>query len=214
MILDRPVTRVADTLIRVRRSRVLLGAAVAAAISLGSGRRDDPRFVTPPLATPTRFLEVRGTSAPGTKLDLFVNYQTTSKSCRVVIDRLAGVDSDRIYRHAVAVERTPEGFRAAVPLDLVAPGECGWRAWGIEYTAFVNGKVHAIPIAPTPLVWFREGAAASLSPIRIECGPQRGPRLPFSTAGDGPECDESGGGDRFVSPAASGLVVDLVRRSR
>jgi hypothetical protein len=170
--------------------------------------------VTPPLATPTRFLEIAGRIAPGTRLDLFVNFQTTAKSCRVVIDRFAGVDSDRIYRHSVAAEPTPDGFRAAVPLDLVAAGECGWRPWGIEYVASLDGRSHSIPVPPSPLVWFREGAAESLSPIRIDCGPQRGPRLPFSTAGDGPECDSSGGGDRFLSPAASGLAVDLARRSR
>ena len=191
-------------------SRAIVGAA-AALVALGSGGRPDPRLATPKLATPTRFLEIRGALDPGIALRLFVEYQTSAKACRLELNRLEGVESDRIFRREVSVEVTPAGYLARAPLDLVPPGECGWRAWGVEYVALVDGKSHAIPVPPSPIVWFRDGAASGPPPIRIACGPQKGPRAPFSTAGEGPQCEESGGGDRFVAPEAGALELDVVR---
>ena len=190
-----------------------LAVLLAAAGALGAGARHDPRSEAPPIVEPTRFLEVSGALAAETEIRLFVEYQSTAASCRIEINRFEGVASDRIYREAVTVEKKPRGFRAAIPLDRVPPGECGWRAWGVEYVAVVHGREHTIPVPPTPLVWFRDGATSAPPPIRIECGPQRGPRPPFSTAGDGPECEESGGGDRFVSPETASIEVEVAARA-
>jgi hypothetical protein len=196
---------------RNRRAQLLI-CGVAAACCLGSGRRADPRYVNPPLANPTRFLGVQGTIAPAIGLELWVAYQTTAESCRIVLNRLEGVVSDQMYRHAVVVERSGGGFKASAPLDVVEPGACGWRAWGIEYIASIGGRRHSIPVPPSPVLWFRDGAAQSLPPIRIECGPQTAPRMYLSTAGDGPECNATGGGDRFLAPEATTLELNIQTR--
>jgi hypothetical protein len=198
--------------LRNRRTPLLI-CAVVAACCLGNGRRADPRYVSPPLVNPTRFLAIQGAIAPAMGLELWVAYETTAESCRVVLNRFEGVVSDQMYRHAVAVERSSGGFQATAPLDVVEAGACGWRAWGIEYIASLDGRRHSIPVPPSPVLWFRDGAAQALPPIRIECGPQTIPRIPLSTAGDGPECDETGGGDRFLAPEATALELDVQIRS-
>jgi hypothetical protein len=110
----------------------------------------------------------------------------------------------------VAIRRSGTKFEADVPLDLVAPGDCDWRVWGVDYTVLKDGKPHAAPIPPTPLVWFRAGAPDALGAIRVECG--RGE--PFLTRSRGLQCDDTGAGEGFLSPGASELEVRFAATSR
>jgi hypothetical protein len=170
------------------------------------GQRADPRFVTPPVETPSRFLRVSGRIDPRLGVELLDEFQSSEESCRVTIDGFAGAYADQIYRSSVALRRSGEGFEADVPLDLVAPGECRWRVWGVSYVVTKDGRVHDVPIPPTPLVWFQADGSDALEPIRVECG--RGER--FLAGVQGTQCWATGGGRHFLTPEATALHVDFV----
>lgn len=191
------------------KRRALLGCCAAAMLAtMCGGKRPDPSFVTPPLETPSRFLKVSGRIDPQLDVELLVEYQSSEESCRVTIDRFAGAYADRIYRPSVPLRRSREGFEADVPLDLVAPGACGWRVWGLNYVVSKDGRAHDVPIPPSPLVWFQADGSEALGPIRVECG--RGER--FIVGVRGTQCWPIGAGAGFLTPEATALHVDFVER--
>lgn len=183
---------------RASRSVLLLLMLVAVPSPAGNDRR----FFKPALRTPSRFVVVSGELDPAFELKLNVEYQTTDKACRVTVDRFAGVSSPRIYQHEVRVERTGRRFSAGIPVDVVGEKTCDWRPWGVNYTVVIDGKPHKQPIAPTPLVWFREDARTEMAPFAVTCEKFR------DLFASGWRCSQPGG-DYFVSPGLKSLAVDF-----
>lgn len=185
---------------RLLSSALLFLFGVASAASAA-----DRRFFTPALRTPSRFLVVSGELDPSFSLKLNVEYQTNDTACRVTVDRFAGVYSPRIYQHDVKVVRSGRHFTASLPLDVVGEKMCAWRPWGVNYTVLIDGKPHKEPIAPTPLLWFREGARTELPRFAVTCEKFR------DLFASGWRCSQPGG-DYFVSPEMRALAVDFMTR--
>ncbi len=189
-----------------RRAFFACCAVVILATTCAGKHPEDPCFVTPPLETPSRFLEVSGRIDPWLEVELLVEYHSSEEACSVTFDRFAGAGCDLMYRSSVPLRRSGEEFVAAVPLDLVASGECGWRVWAIDYVVTKDSQPHVAPIPPTPLIWFRPDGSEAPEPVRVECGPEGHlPRL-----AKGIQCRSTEGGQGFLAPAATALRVSFV----
>jgi hypothetical protein len=125
-----------------------------------------PQVVT---ATPTRFLQIGGKLDPGVELELHVDYATTVEKCRRTVNKLAGAYSPRHHRVPAQLRIDGGRYSATLPLDAVVPGDCGWQPWAIDYDVKVNGNSMTVPVAPTPLVWFRGGGTNPFPPFTVTC---------------------------------------------
>jgi hypothetical protein len=174
---------------------LLLTAAIALQCDGGSAPKDKAA-VQPVLREATKFLEVRGTLR-GLDVQLEIEYQTTDRDCRVVIDRFAGAYSPRTYHHAVTLKRDGDRYTAKVPLDIVGETTCGWAPFAVNYVATIGGKPMRQPVPPSPLVWFREGAPETLPVIHTECR--------------GRIC-ETEPGEHWLAPDAKSAAFDFAQR--
>ena len=179
----------------------MLLLVVPAAVRCGT--KSDPSDAAPALKPrASRILHLTGALDPRASVQLEVEYHTTAKQCRVTTNWLEGVYSDRVYRHRVDVTRNGNAYAADAPLDIVAADACRWEPFSINYTALVDGKPHTEPIAPTPLVWFRADAPASIAPFAIRCLPFREVLTP------GIRCTEDAR-DGFLGAEAKALQVSF-----